>query len=52
MTVSKRIRRVRMYDLLAQDRMQTTITEHIEIMELARDGQLDEGYPALHANRL
>ncbi|MET8028626.1 hypothetical protein [Streptomyces avermitilis] len=52
MTNSKRTRRVRMYDLLTQDRMQTTITEHIEVMELVRDGRLDEGYRAVHANRL
>jgi DNA-binding GntR family transcriptional regulator len=49
-TVSERIRRVRMYDFLTQDRVETTITEHIEIMELVRDGRLDEGYRALHAH--
>ncbi|QKV90831.1 GntR family transcriptional regulator [Streptomyces sp. NA02950] len=49
-TVSERIRRVRMYDFLTRDRVQTTITEHIEIMELVRDGRLDEGYRALHAH--
>lgn len=48
--VSERIRRVRMYDFLTQDRVRTTITEHIEIMELVRDGRLDEGYRALHAH--
>ncbi|WP_031073258.1 GntR family transcriptional regulator [Streptomyces sp. NRRL WC-3742] len=49
-TVSERIRSVRMYDFLTQDRVETTITEHIEIMEFVRDGRLDEGYRALHAH--
>ncbi|MFC5663916.1 GntR family transcriptional regulator [Kitasatospora misakiensis] len=48
--VSERIRPVRMYDFLTQDRVETTIAEHIEIMELVRDGRLDEGYRALHAH--
>ncbi|WP_432015556.1 GntR family transcriptional regulator [Streptomyces cucumeris] len=48
--VGERIRRVRMYDFLTRDRVETTITEHIEIMELVRDGRLDEGYRALHAH--
>ncbi|GAB7184330.1 DNA-binding transcriptional regulator GntR family [Kitasatospora sp. Ki12] len=48
--VSERIRQVRMYDFLTQDRVETTIAEHIEIMELVRDGRLDEGYRALHAH--
>ncbi|WP_099906549.1 GntR family transcriptional regulator [Streptomyces sp. TLI_171] len=49
-TVSERIRSVRMYDFLTQDRVETTITEHIEIMEFVRDGRLGEGYRALHAH--
>ncbi|MFD7708658.1 FCD domain-containing protein [Streptomyces sp. NPDC059786] len=48
--VGERIRRVRMYDFLTQDRVETTITEHIEIVEFVRDGRLDEGYRALHAH--
>ncbi|MEU1199646.1 GntR family transcriptional regulator [Streptomyces sp. NPDC005813] len=48
--VSERIRRVRMYDFLTEDRVGTTISEHIEIMECVRDGRLDEGYRALHAH--
>ncbi|MFD7500222.1 GntR family transcriptional regulator [Streptomyces sp. NPDC059850] len=48
--VSERVRRVRMYDFLTQDRVETTTTEHIKIMELVRDGRLDEGYAALHAH--
>ncbi|MEU9186259.1 FCD domain-containing protein [Streptomyces sp. NPDC048484] len=50
MTAGERVRRVRMYDFLARDRVETTITEHIEIMELARDGRLDDAYRALHAH--
>ncbi|MBZ6226268.1 GntR family transcriptional regulator [Streptomyces olivaceus] len=49
-SVSERIRRVRMYDFLTEDRVRTTVTEHIEIMERVRDGRLDEGYRALHAH--
>ncbi|MFD5465070.1 FCD domain-containing protein [Kitasatospora sp. NPDC127059] len=48
--VNERIRRVRMYDFLSADRVGTTVTEHIEIMELIRDGRLDEGYRTLHAH--
>lgn len=48
--VGERIRRVRMYDFLTPDRVGTTIAEHIGIMELVRDGRLDEGYRALHAH--
>lgn len=48
--VGERIRQVRMYDFLTRDRIETTIAEHIEIMELVRDGRLDEGYRALHAH--
>ncbi|NKI45312.1 GntR family transcriptional regulator [Streptomyces physcomitrii] len=46
--VNRKIRRVRMYDFLTQERVDTTITEHIEIMELVRGGRLDEGHRALH----
>ncbi|MFJ7999247.1 GntR family transcriptional regulator [Streptomyces sp. NPDC096310] len=45
--VSQRIRRVRMYDVLTPDRIASTVTEHIAIMELVRDGRLDEAYRAL-----
>ncbi|MFJ5264739.1 GntR family transcriptional regulator [Streptomyces sp. NPDC088387] len=48
--VGERIRRVRMYDFLTEDRVATTITEHITIMELVRAGRLDEGQRALHAH--
>jgi DNA-binding GntR family transcriptional regulator len=46
--VNQKIRRVRMYDFLTADRVETTIAEHIEIMELVRDGRLDAGHRALH----
>jgi len=48
--VGERIRRVRMYDFLTRDRVETTVTEHIEIMEAVRDGRLDDGHRALHAH--
>ncbi|GLU46980.1 GntR family transcriptional regulator [Nocardiopsis ansamitocini] len=48
--VNQKIRRVRMYDFLTADRIQTTIDEHIQIMEFVRDGELDRGYRALHAH--
>ncbi|MFJ3088827.1 GntR family transcriptional regulator [Streptomyces sp. NPDC086838] len=48
--VSERIRRVRMYDFLTRDRVETTVTEHIEIMEAVRDGRLDDAHRALHAH--
>lgn len=48
--VGERIRRVRMYDFLTEDRVRTTVTEHIEIMELVRTGRLDEAHRALHAH--
>ncbi|MFJ2214036.1 GntR family transcriptional regulator [Streptomyces sp. NPDC101062] len=49
-TASQRIRRVRMYDFLSEDRVASSISEHIEIVELVRDGRLDEGYRALHSH--
>ncbi|RAJ38463.1 DNA-binding GntR family transcriptional regulator [Kitasatospora sp. SolWspMP-SS2h] len=48
--VNRRIRRVRMYDFLTRDRVDSTVTEHIEIMEHVRDGRLDEAYRALHSH--
>lgn len=49
-SVNHRIRRVRMYDFLTRDRVETTIAEHIEILELIRDGRLDAGYRALRSH--
>ncbi|MFV2195177.1 GntR family transcriptional regulator [Nocardiopsis sp. LOL_012] len=47
-SVNHRIRRVRMYDFLTEDRITSTITEHIDIVELLLDGALDAAYRALH----
>ncbi|WP_232306592.1 GntR family transcriptional regulator [Thermobifida cellulosilytica] len=49
-SVNQKIRRVRMYDFLTEDRIHSTIEEHIQIMELVRDGELEEGHRALHAH--
>jgi DNA-binding GntR family transcriptional regulator len=46
--VNQRIRRVRMYDFLSEDRVEATIAEHIEIVELTLAGKLDEAYVALY----
>lgn len=46
--VNQRIRRVRMYDFLSEDRIEATIAEHIEIVELTLAGKLDEAYVALY----
>lgn len=47
-TVNSRIRPVRMYDFLTEDRITSTIAEHIEIVELVLAGELDEALGALH----
>lgn len=49
-SVNQKIRRVRMYDFLTVDRIRDTIDEHIEIMESVRDGELEQGYRALHTH--
>ncbi len=41
--VNQKIRRVRMYDFLSRDRVETTVTEHIEILECVRAGRLEDG---------
>jgi DNA-binding GntR family transcriptional regulator len=46
--VNQRIRRVRMYDFLSADRVEATIAEHIEIVELTLASKLDEAYVALY----
>jgi DNA-binding GntR family transcriptional regulator len=46
--VNQKIRRVRMYDFLSEDRIHATIAEHIEIVELTLAGKLDEAYVALY----
>jgi DNA-binding GntR family transcriptional regulator len=46
--VNQKIRRVRMYDFLNTDRIESTITEHVEILELVLAGELGLAYRALH----
>jgi DNA-binding GntR family transcriptional regulator len=47
-SVNQKIRRVRMYDFLSEDRIEATIAEHIDIAELTVAGTLDEAYVALY----
>ncbi|MDT7599470.1 MAG: hypothetical protein QOK26_1547, partial [Pseudonocardiales bacterium] len=47
-TVNARIRPVRMYDFLTADRIELTISEHLEILELTLAGRLAEALIALH----
>ncbi|MGW5876923.1 GntR family transcriptional regulator [Nocardiopsis terrae] len=47
-SVNQRIRRVRMYDFLTEDRIASTITEHVRIVEHLRADELDSAYRALH----
>lgn len=49
-SVNAKIRRIRMYDFLTADRVTTTVTEHLEILELLRAGELDAAYRALHVH--
>lgn len=49
-TVNEKIRRVRMYDFLTEDRIVSTVTEHLEILELVAEGRLEDGHRALHAH--
>jgi DNA-binding GntR family transcriptional regulator len=46
--VNARIRPVRMYDFLTEDRIELTIAEHLEIVELTLDRRLNEALAALH----
>jgi DNA-binding GntR family transcriptional regulator len=46
----ERVRRVRMYDFLTRDRVEATVTDHIEILELVRTGRLEAAHHALHAH--
>jgi DNA-binding GntR family transcriptional regulator len=46
--VNRRIRHVRMYDYLIEGRVETSITEHIEIAERVLDGHLDTALTLLH----
>jgi DNA-binding GntR family transcriptional regulator len=47
-TVNSRIRPVRMYDFLTADRIELTITEHLQILDLTLAGRLTEAHEALH----
>ncbi|MFE6308420.1 GntR family transcriptional regulator [Nocardiopsis sp. NPDC057823] len=47
-SVNRRIRRVRMYDFLTEDRIASTITEHLAIVGHLLDGEPDAAYRALH----
>ncbi|MCS7478424.1 GntR family transcriptional regulator [Umezawaea endophytica] len=46
--VNRRIRNVRMYDFIVEGRIETSIAEHIEIMERVHEGQLDKALILLH----
>lgn len=46
--VNRRIRHARMYDFLIEGRIETSITEHIEIAERVLDGQLETALTRLH----
>lgn len=46
--VNQKIRRIRMYDFLSEDRVEATIAEHIEIAELTLAGELDRAYRVLY----
>jgi DNA-binding GntR family transcriptional regulator len=47
-TVNTRIRAVRRYDFLTADRIESTIAEHIEIVELVLQRRLTDALTALH----
>ncbi|MGH4012378.1 MAG: FCD domain-containing protein [Pseudonocardiaceae bacterium] len=46
--VNRRIRHVRMYDFLIEGRIETSISEHIEIAERVLNHQLDTALTLLH----
>lgn len=48
--VNQRIRSVRMHDYLTQDRVDTTINEHLEIGELVLTARLPEAWEALQSH--
>ncbi len=49
-TVNQRIRPVRMYDYLTEDRLLATIDEHIQIGELVVSGDLTQALAALRVH--
>ncbi|MEV0673025.1 GntR family transcriptional regulator [Mycobacterium sp. NPDC050441] len=46
--VNRRIRLIRMYDFVTEERVAATITEHLQIVDLLLDDELDAGREALH----
>lgn len=46
--VNRRIRLIRMYDFVTEERVAATITEHLQIVDLLLDDELDAGRTALH----
>ncbi|PWV44408.1 GntR family transcriptional regulator [Nocardiopsis sp. L17-MgMaSL7] len=47
-SVNQRIRRVRMHDFRTEDRIASTVAEHVEIVELLLADRLDAAHRALH----
>ncbi|MCC5950984.1 MAG: GntR family transcriptional regulator [Acidimicrobiia bacterium] len=50
MRVNERIRLVRMHDFLSAERIERTITQHIDVLDLLLDGRLDAAEDALQAH--
>jgi DNA-binding GntR family transcriptional regulator len=48
--INRRIRLVRMYDFITAERVSATIDEHLEIVGLLLDDELDAGRTALHTH--
>lgn len=46
--VNARIRSVRMYDFLTADRIERTVAEHLEVVELVLAGKLEDALVCLH----
>lgn len=46
--INRRIRLIRMYDFVTEERVIATIDEHLQIVDLLLDDQLDAGRTALH----
>jgi DNA-binding GntR family transcriptional regulator len=46
--VNARIRSVRMYDFLTADRIERTVAEHLEVVELVLAGKLEDALVLLH----
>ncbi len=47
-SINTRIRSVRMYDYLTEDRIEATIVEHLEVVELVLSDRLPEALAAMH----